>query len=64
VSELTKRSIEFDVKFKDFRFSDEVLMRGTFKPTPEFTKVQFQHYVDIKYDDLIPFFLIFHNKII
>ena len=53
MNELTKISIDFDIRFKDFRFSDEVLMRGTFKPTPEFTKVQFQHYVDILSYDLI-----------
>lgn len=44
---MTKKSIDLDLKFKDFKFSDEVLMKGTFKPTSEFTKVQFQLYIDI-----------------
>ena len=51
--ELTKKSIEFDIKFKDFKFSDEVLMRGTFKPPTEFIKIQFQHYIDILSNKLI-----------
>jgi len=44
---------KFDIKFKDFRFSDEVLMKGTFKLTSEFTKVQFQHYINILNNNLI-----------
>ena len=47
MSELGKKSIEYDSKFKDFTFSDEVLLRGTFKVTPTWTKVQFQHFIDI-----------------
>ena len=42
-----RRSIDFRYKFRDFRFSDEVLLRGTFKPTKNLTKVQFQHFIDI-----------------
>ncbi|TET00484.1 MAG: hypothetical protein E3J90_03940 [Promethearchaeota archaeon] len=44
---MAKKSIEFDIRFKNFTFDDEVLMKGTFKPTSGFTKVQFQHYIDI-----------------
>ena len=44
---MVKKSIEFDLKFKNFTFNDEVLMKGTFKPTSEPIKVQFQHYIDI-----------------
>ena len=50
---MSKRSIEFDIKFKDFRFSDEVLMKGTFKPTSEFIKVQFKHFINILSHNLI-----------
>jgi len=46
MSEL-KRSIDFDVKFRDFKFSDEFLLRGTFRPTRDLTKIQFQHFIDI-----------------
>ena len=37
-----------NVKFKDFNFSDEALLRGTFKPTKDLTKIQFEHFLDIK----------------
>lgn len=48
VNKITKRSpIDFYCKFRDFRFFDEVLLRGTFKPTKNLTKVQFQHFIDI-----------------
>ena len=42
-----RRSVDFDVKFKDFKFSDEFLLRGTFKTTLNWTKIQFQHFIDI-----------------
>lgn len=44
---MTKRSIEFDIKIKDFKFSDEVLLKGTFRPSSELLKFQFQHFIDI-----------------
>ena len=47
MSEVGRRSIDFDVKFKDFKFYDEFLLRGTFKPTRNLTKLQFQHFIDI-----------------
>lgn len=50
---MTKRSIEFDVKIKDFKFSDEVLLRGTFGQPSGFTKVQFQHFIDLLSYNLI-----------
>ncbi len=42
-----RRSIDFDIKFRDFKFSDEFLLRGTFKSTLNWTKIQFQHFIDI-----------------
>jgi len=53
VSKLVKRSIEFDMRVKKFKFSDEVLLRGTFRPSPRFTKVQFQHFIDLLSYNLI-----------
>ena len=50
---MAKKSIEFDIRFKNFTFNDEVLMRGSFKPTSEFVKAQFQHYIDILSYNLI-----------
>ena len=50
---LTKRSIEFDIKIKNFKFSDDVLLKGTFKPTSGFSKIQFQHFIDILSYNLI-----------
>lgn len=47
MSELKKTSIEFDIKVRDFKFSDDFLLRGTFKPTPKWTKIQFQHFTNI-----------------
>lgn len=46
MNELKRSSIDFDAKFRVFKFSDEVLLRGTFKTTPKWTKVQFQHFID------------------
>lgn len=46
VNKLGKRSIEFDIKFKDFKFTDDFLLKGTFKTTPILTKVQFQHIIN------------------
>ena len=50
---MEEKTIVFNVNFKDFSFSDEVLLRGTFKPTQEFTKIQFEHFLDIKTYQLI-----------
>ncbi len=47
MSELVRKTIDFDVKIKDFKFSDEFLLRGTFRPTRDLTKIQFQHFIDI-----------------
>jgi len=46
---LERKSIDINVNltFKDFKFSDEVLLRGTFKPTKELTKIQYEHFLDI-----------------
>lgn len=48
-----KGSIEFDIKIKDFKFSDEVLLRGTFKAPPGLSKLNFEHFIDILSHDLI-----------
>ena len=50
---MKKFSIDFDIKFRDFKFSDEVLLRGTFRPTLKWTKVQFQHFIDVLNYNLI-----------
>ena len=50
---MSKKSVEFDIKFKNFIFDDEVLMKGTFKLTPAPIKVQFQHFIDIKSYNLL-----------
>ncbi|KKM87099.1 hypothetical protein LCGC14_1272360 [marine sediment metagenome] len=44
---LKKRSIEFDARFKDLKFSDNFLLKGTFAPTKGWTKVQFQHSIEL-----------------
>ena len=48
-----KGSIDFHGKYKDFKFSDEVLMKGTFKPKSKLTKLEFQHNIEILSSDLI-----------
>ena len=47
MSELGRISIDFSYKFRDFKFSDEFLLRGTYKPKVNWTKIQFQHFIDI-----------------
>ena len=46
---MAKQSIEFDVKFKGFKFSDEFLLRGTFKSGLKWTKIKFHHSINIVY---------------
>ena len=41
------------MKFKDFIFSDEVLMRGTFKAPSGFSKLNFEHFIEMISYDLI-----------
>ena len=47
------KTIEFDIKFRDFKFSDEVLIRGTNKPIEGIVKIQFKHIITILSYDLI-----------
>ncbi|KKN57644.1 hypothetical protein LCGC14_0560160 [marine sediment metagenome] len=44
---MKRLSIEFYIKVRDFKFSDEFILKGTFKLKQEWTKVQFQHFIDI-----------------
>ena len=45
--------IDFDINIRDFKFSDEVLIRGSNKPTEGLVPIQFKHSINILSYDLI-----------
>jgi len=40
---MTKFSIDFNIKIKDFKFYDEILIKGKHKISPNWEKVRFDH---------------------
>ena len=46
---MVKQTIDFDFRFKDFKFSDDFFLRGTFKMVLGHAKIQFEHFFDITY---------------
>lgn len=44
---IVKKSIEFDIKIRDFKFYGDTFEKGSFRPTPIPAKIRFTHYINI-----------------
>ena len=44
---MVKKSIEFDIEIRNFKFYGDISKKGTFKPTLIPTKIRFVHYINI-----------------